>query len=121
VYALVVIGTIFVVVTENRNPIRTLAWILVLIYLPAIGILCYYIFGQVDWKARRLSREYNQRSKEISLQISFAHNQKKLKTKYWQLSQLLEETCSAPVIEGSEVEVITKGTRKIDQLLADIM
>jgi hypothetical protein len=32
----------------------------------------------------------------------------------------LEETCSAPVIEGSDIEVITKGTRKIDQLLADI-
>jgi cardiolipin synthase len=106
-YAIIVIGTVFVVVTENRNPIRTLARILVLIFLPVIGIICYYIFGQVDWKARRLSHEYNQKTKEISLQISFANHQKKLKTKYQQLSHLLEETCSAPVIEGSEVEVIT--------------
>jgi cardiolipin synthase len=71
-----------VVVTENRNPIRTLAWILVLIFLPAIGIICYYIFGQVDWKAKQLFHIYNQRNKEISLQISFAKNQKKLRAKY---------------------------------------
>lgn len=114
------IGTIFVVVSENRNPIRTLARILVLIFLPAIGLLCYYIFGQVDWKARKLSREYNKSAKEIPSQLALAENKKRLKSRYHPLVNLLEETCAASVIEGSEVEIISKGKRKLDLLLEDI-
>ena len=34
VYFGVVLGTILVIVLDNRNPVKTLAWILVLIFLP---------------------------------------------------------------------------------------
>jgi cardiolipin synthase len=42
-YALVV--TVFVI-TENRRPQSTLAWMLVLFFTPGIGLLIYLFFGR---------------------------------------------------------------------------
>lgn len=43
VYFGVVLGTILVIVLDNRNPVKTLAWILVLIFLPIVGLV--FIFS----------------------------------------------------------------------------
>jgi cardiolipin synthase A/B len=37
-------------ISENRRPQATLAWTLVLIFAPGIGLLVYMFFGR-DWKA----------------------------------------------------------------------
>ena len=44
VYFGVVLGTILVIVLDNRNPVKTLAWILVLIFLPIVGLVFYFFF-----------------------------------------------------------------------------
>lgn len=44
-YILTVISVVFNVVLENRNPIRTLAWIVVLVMLPLVGVILYVYFG----------------------------------------------------------------------------
>ncbi len=53
-YLLTILGTILVVITENRNPTKTLAWVLVLVFLPAIGIIFYYTFGQ-DTRKKKIN------------------------------------------------------------------
>ena len=45
-YFLVVAGTIVVVILEKRQPVKTMAWVLVLIALPVVGIILFYFFGQ---------------------------------------------------------------------------
>ncbi len=44
-YILTVTSVVFSVVMENRNPVRTLAWITVLVLLPFIGVIFYFFFG----------------------------------------------------------------------------
>ena len=46
VYFGLVLGTILVIVLENRNPVKTLAWILVLLFLPVVGLVFYFFFGR---------------------------------------------------------------------------
>ena len=48
-YFLVVAGTIVVVILEKRQPVKTMAWVLVLIALPVVGIILFYFFGQDVW------------------------------------------------------------------------
>ena len=36
-YFLIIIGTIMIVVLDNRNPVKTMAWVLLLIFLPLVG------------------------------------------------------------------------------------
>jgi cardiolipin synthase len=51
------IVVIFIIVAQNRPPTTTLAWILVLMLLPVIGLLLY-IFAGRDWKTITPTRKW---------------------------------------------------------------
>lgn len=44
-YFAVIITTVFVVILDNRNPVKTMAWILVLFFLPVAGLVFYLFSG----------------------------------------------------------------------------
>lgn len=43
-YFVIIIGTIFIVILDNRNPVKTMAWVLVLFSCPLWG-LCSISFS----------------------------------------------------------------------------
>lgn len=45
-YVLTIVSAIGVVISENRNPVKTLAWVTVLLLLPIVGFLLYAFFGR---------------------------------------------------------------------------
>lgn len=52
-YVLAIIGIIYKIILENRNPVRTLAWMLVLILIPVAGLLLYIFFG-TNYRKRKM-------------------------------------------------------------------
>jgi len=54
---LIYIAIIITILIENRHPSKTIAWILVIVFLPVAGILIYYVFGQQYKKEQRLRRQ----------------------------------------------------------------
>lgn len=54
IYALVVAGIIFI---EGQNPDRIMLWLLVLIFLPVVGVLIYMVIGP-DPSAYKRRKEY---------------------------------------------------------------
>ncbi|WP_068691939.1 cardiolipin synthase [Culturomica massiliensis] len=44
-YLLTVLMVAFNIVLENRNPVRTLAWVAVLLFVPLVGMIFYLYFG----------------------------------------------------------------------------
>ncbi len=56
-YLLISLSVVIFMVMENRNPIRTMAWILVLILLPLAGLILYLYFGQNFRKVKLFSRK----------------------------------------------------------------
>ncbi|WP_294184756.1 cardiolipin synthase [uncultured Sphingobacterium sp.] len=59
------IGVIGTILIENRNPSKTIAWIMVIVFLPGIGLLSYYFFGQKFKKVKRMKRVYREQSKKL--------------------------------------------------------
>lgn len=49
---LLTIAVAAVVVSENRNPVRSLAWLTVLLVVPVFGLVLYFVFGR-DIRTRR--------------------------------------------------------------------
>ena len=45
-YVLTILGLIGVVISENRNPVKSLAWVTVLILLPVLGVFLFLLFGR---------------------------------------------------------------------------
>lgn len=39
VYFGAIISTIVVIILDNRNPVKTMAWILILLFLPIVGLV----------------------------------------------------------------------------------
>ncbi len=52
-YYLVAITTVIYVILDNRPPLKTLSWILVLLLLPIFGLIFYFYFGH-NFKKERL-------------------------------------------------------------------
>ena len=52
-YILTVASVVFNVILENRNPVRTLAWIIVLVTVPLVGFLFYLYFG-VNYRKNKM-------------------------------------------------------------------
>lgn len=55
-------GIISTILIENRNPTKTISWVMVIVFLPGLGVILYYLFGQKFRKLKRLqhiNREQN--------------------------------------------------------------
>ncbi|MBB3187686.1 cardiolipin synthase [Microbacter margulisiae] len=65
IYLFTVIPTISVILLENRNPVKSLSWILVLLFLPWLGFVLYLYFGQDYRRQKIVSRKSIRRLGEI--------------------------------------------------------
>ena len=54
-YILTILAIIYTIILENRNPVRTLAWILVLVLVPGVGLFFYIYFGMNYRKIKMFS------------------------------------------------------------------
>ena len=114
VYAMTIIGTILVVISENRNPIRTLAWVLVLVFVPAVGILFFYFFGQANRKKKSISSHY-----KVMGDKSYTENDAAeimgIQPAYYmfKLVSLFERNNDTSLFRGREIELMTDGGRKL--------
>ena len=45
-YYLTIVSIVFILILENRNPVKSLSWSLVLIALPILGLVLYIFLGQ---------------------------------------------------------------------------
>ena len=120
IYALTIVGTILVVISENRNPIRTLAWVLVLVFVPAVGILFFYFFGQDNRKKKSISSHYKETDSGIKVKNKTKPLDSHLIYNTVKLVSLLKRNNNSELLRGSEVRIITDGACKFDLLLHDI-
>ena len=56
-YGGTILFTVFMVILENRDPVKTISWGLFIILIPGIGIIGYLIFGQNYRKVKIFSRK----------------------------------------------------------------
>ena len=47
---------IIIILSENRNPVKSLAWVTVLLLLPVVGLILYMFFGRSIKNTRMISR-----------------------------------------------------------------
>jgi len=120
IYIVLVAGTIFIVISENRNPIRSISWLLLLIFLPVVGLIFYYFFGQDTRKMKKMSSKYYQMIKELSFKDLLPDVRMDLSQGDVRLIKLLGKSNYSPLLQGSDVEVITTGERKFSALLDDL-
>ena len=69
-YVAVIVGIMLTVLMDNRQPAKTIAWVLVLLFVPVVGIVLYIFFGQNTRKMKLISgRSLDQLSKRSMLEF----------------------------------------------------
>lgn len=119
-YALTVISCIVVVLKENRNPIRSLAWVIALIFLPFAGLIFYLFFGR-SLRGQRMISRHNKR-KMIMKMRPHPVNMKTLSLGNGELTliKLARNISSAFYAENNKVRIFTNGADKFNALKEDL-
>ena len=120
VYLITVLGVIVVIISENRNPIKTITWIMVLIFLPVVGFVIYIVFGQDYTKRRFMSKRMYSKIKTRPLAEIDSSELVHYPSKYIDLIKLLRNSNQAHLLYGSSVEYFVTGRDKFQALFRDI-
>ncbi|MDY3090229.1 MAG: cardiolipin synthase [Porphyromonas sp.] len=122
-YFLTVVGVIITVILENRNPLKTSAWVLIIGLVPIVGLIAYILFGQEQRKLYRINKRYYQRlQKSPRMQAVLpqqVHNST-IPRHYQNLIQLVEHNSDSPLMSYDSCDIYTQGREFYDQLLSDI-
>ncbi len=119
VYTLTIIGVVLVIITDNRNPLKTLPWILVLVLAPGAGLVIYFFFGQNLSKRRIISRRTRKRI-TTRLEENDAAGGTGIPPQRLPLARLLSQTALAVPLYGSRLTPYVDGKTKMDALLEAI-
>jgi len=127
-YLITVIFVAFLIILENRNPEKTISWILVLILLPFIGIIIYLFFGQQYRKTKMYSRKglkdleklRNLTSEQLDKlsEESFRFN-KKLQSKR-RLMKLMLSNSNAILTNDNEIQILKNGDETFPEIFKAI-
>lgn len=119
-YALTVFGVIAVVILENRNPVKSLAWLTVLFLLPGLGIVLYFVFGRNLRNTRMISRHNKRRLRRRETFRRVKLDRFGLSDDALQQINLCRSLTGAVAYPGNHVSVYTNGHDKFRALLDDI-
>lgn len=120
IYFLIVIGCMVVIISENRNPIRSIAWCVALLFLPIIGLVFYLFFGR-SMKGRHILSLHNKRK----LRHNFNRTSENLKdlpipNSRKQIVKLAYSLTKTPLTIDNDIEIFTNGKDKFDALIRDL-
>lgn len=122
-YALTVLGVIGTILSENRNPLKASAWVLIIVFIPLIGLLSYVLFGQDQRRLYRLSKRFYRRLMRAPHQLSvpryLSMAASTLEDKH-NLITLLEHSADSPLLELCDVQVFAWGKEMYTSLFEDI-
>ncbi|MCI7359743.1 MAG: cardiolipin synthase [Prevotella sp.] len=120
VYIFVVAVTMIKVLMDNRQPAKTLAWLLVLSFLPMVGIVLYFFFGQNTRKEKLISQHsMDQLTKRSMLEFVEQRNLV-VPDRCRQLIRLFYNQATALPFKDNEVTLFTSGYEFFPALIAEL-
>ncbi len=104
----------------NRQPAKTMAWALVILFLPPVGIILYYFFGVSQRRERLISqRSLDQLTKRSML--SFVEQQHlRVPEHHKQLVDLFVNQSMALPFADNQIDIMTDGYAFFPELLKDM-
>ena len=109
IYILIEIVVMLKVLMDNRQPAKTMAWLLVLWALPLVGIVLYFFFGQNTRKERLISeRSLSQLTKRTMFEYA-EQKDLRLPEVHRPLMQLFKNQNMALPFKDNEADIYTSG------------
>ena len=119
-YVVITVPAIITVLMDNRQPAKTMAWILVFFFIPFVGIIFYFFFGQDNRKQRIISRRTYKRIMKRPQEGKLPQDACSVPAPYQPLVTLLTNSNQSSLLYGSDITIYTNGADKFHDLLQEI-
>ncbi len=123
-FVLVYAGVFLVILMGNRNPAKSLAYILVLTFLPVLGLIVYFFFGR-DLRKQKIFEKKAFKDSEIADEYAkkyFRYSEKELEIIEKEIGDLVQPfrllyfQRKSFVYSGNKVTLLTNGEEKFPVL-----
>lgn len=119
-YVIWIVGLVVMLVLDNRNPVKTMAWMVVLLFLPFVGAVLYFFFGRNTRKERLISRKSADMLTRKSMQGFVSQSPFKLPPSHSSLIRLFQTLNRALPFENNSNEIYTNGYDMLHSLIREI-
>ena len=127
-YFLTVVFIAILIILENRNPVKTISWILVLVLLPFAGIIIYLFFGQEYRKTKMYSRKglkdlEKLRNLTLEQLDNLPTNQLQMSDRLYakrHLMNLMLSNSNAILTNNNELKVLRNGEETFPEIFREI-
>ncbi|NDW13618.1 cardiolipin synthase [Bacteroides sp. 214] len=120
VYLAAIVSTIVVIILDNRNPVKTMAWVLILMFLPFVGLVFYIFFGRSTRKERIIERKSYDRLLKKPMAAYQAQELSEVPYDYEGLIRFFWNTNQAFPFKGNDVTTYTEGYSMLQALMREI-
>ena len=119
-YELLVVAAIVHVLMDNRQPDRTIAWALIIFFVPFAGIIFYLFFGVNTRKERLISKRSMDKLTKSSM-LSFVEQRNlKVDKRHRQLVDLYVNQDLTLPFKDNKTDIFTSGEAFFQSLINDI-
>lgn len=119
-YTVVALLAIIAVLMDNRQPAKTMAWILVLSFMPVLGIILYVFFGRNMRRERAISQQSMDQLTKRSMLGFVEQRDLKVPERYRPLVNLFSNQAWALPFKDNETDVYVDGHSFFLSLLKEI-
>ncbi len=128
IYLVTMIFTCLIIIFENRPPVKTLSWVLVILLIPLFGIVLYILFGQSFRKTKIFSRKAVVDSEYLfaiaseqkeTLKAKLRNKSANIKEKSHLMTLMLNNE-KAMLTENNEVKILINGSETFPAMLRAI-
>ena len=125
---IVYVGVIVTILIENRNPTKTISWVLVIVFLPFLGLILYYLFGQKFSRVQKLKKINQEQASKLTrefkrlepkMELSLQNIQERIGDFSRVYAYLKNERLSTPTLTN-EVKLLVNGEEKFPIFLDDL-
>jgi len=114
------IAAVVHVLMDNRQPAKTMAWVLVILLVPVVGIVFYIFFGINQRRNRVISqRQLDELTRRTMLSFVEQHDLHIPERQQQLVDLFVNQSMSLP-FECSQLDIMTDGYAFFPELLADI-
>ena len=120
IYEIIKVVAIVHVLMDNRHPVKTMAWAMVIYFVPVAGLVLYLFFGLNSRREKLISQRSLDQLTRRSMLGFVDQTDMQVPERYKQMVELFVNENSALPFKNNKVELFTNGYSFFLSLIADI-
>lgn len=124
-YVFAMLGIVFIVMLENRSPLKAIPWMLVLLFVPVLGVVFFVFFGQ-NLRKEKIIRRKGLKNHDLLSEIAHSQSHKLSEGSMddmprmennKKLIQLFLKNSSSILTIGNQVDVLNNGQETFEAII----